>query len=293
MTKRESGALVVFLGLTAITVGWWALAFWPTSAPSGELLQRTREVCFGVTATGLPDGAGWMALVLQPTIMFGMFFMILGAPLERAVQTVLGRPGGRVALGVYVVGLFAGLSAVGVRVTNASDFAAAAGTAVTDEPAGSRLRLDRPAPALSLVDQHGEMFDLEAYRGRPVLLTFAFGHCETVCPAVVHDALAAQAGVGHLDPAVVVVSLDPWRDLPTRLPHIAEQWQLGDDGRVLSGPVSDVEAVLDAWQVPRARDVQTGDIIHPRLVYLIDRNGVIAFASNGGPAELAELLQRS
>ena len=282
---------MAFLGLTVITAGWWALAFWPTSAPSSELLQRTRQVCFGVSETGLPDGAGWMALILQPTIMFGMFFMIMGDALERAVHAAVSRPAGRAMLATYVVMLFAGLSAVGVRMANASDFGDASGTASTGELTGSRVRLGRPAPALSLVDQYGVKFDLETYRGQPVLVTFAFGHCETVCPAVVHDVLAAGQRAGDLDPVVVVVSLDPWRDLPTRLPYIAEQWQIGD-GRVLSGPVRDVEAVLDAWQVPRARDMRTGDIVHPRLVYLVDGDGVIAFASNGGAAELTELLRR-
>jgi cytochrome oxidase Cu insertion factor (SCO1/SenC/PrrC family) len=92
-----------------------------------------------------------------------------------------------------------------------------------------------------------------------------------------------------LDPAVVVVTLDPWRDTPSRLPHLAEQWGLGSDAFVLSGAVEDVERVLDAWNVARERDLRTGDISHPALVYVVDRKGRIAYAANGDPELVAGL----
>ena len=73
---------------------------------------------------------------------------------------------------------------------------------------------------------------------------------------------------------------------------MAEQWELGEDSYAVSGSVTDVEAALDAWQVPRARDTRTGDIVHPRLVYLVDGEGTIVYASTGGVDQLVGLLAR-
>jgi cytochrome oxidase Cu insertion factor (SCO1/SenC/PrrC family) len=146
---------------------------------------------------------------------------------------------------------------------------------------------------------HGEPLDLDLVAGRPELVTFAFGHCETVCPLVVRQAIEAQRQVGRHSrslagvPRVVVVPLDPWRDTPSRLQHLASHWQTTDETFVLSGDVDAVNDVLDAWNVARSRDPQTGDITHPPLFYVLDGRGRITYAASGGNEVLVELLERS
>jgi len=209
---------------------------------------------------------------------------------------------GRAALGLCVVLLGAGLVAAGARVVSAGGddaFALAPDAGVPD----TWPRLDREAPRLGLVDQHGEPLDLERLAGRPALVTFAFGHCETVCPLVVRQTVEAQqrvagraaAGAAAEEdvPRVVVVTLDPWRDTPTRLRHIATHWKATQETFVLSGDVETVNGVLDAWNVARRRDPQTGDVTHPPLVYVLDPAGRIAYAASGGVETLVELLGRS
>jgi protein SCO1/2 len=137
--------------------------------------------------------------------------------------------------------------------------------------------------------------DLAGLTGKPVLVTFAYAHCTTVCPTIVMHALRAQDALRDTpdEPAVLIVTLDPWRDTPTRLPAMAESWSLPDrDAWVLSGSVAEVEAALDAWEVPRSRNVDTGEIVHPSLLYVIDRAGRIAYASTGGIDALVSLVRR-
>lgn len=293
MRSREAAALAAATFLVGITVIWWALALWPATA-SATWLARTREVCFGAAPGGLPDAAGWVALVLQPTIMFGVLFALWGEALEGGVRALSGWLGGRIALGALGLLLGAGFTAATLRVLNAS----AAEGAFSDPPlaseAGASLppRLDRAAPSLRLVDQHGHDVSLEHFRGRPVFVTFAFGHCETVCPVVVRDVLRACDQVPDLDPVALIVTLDPWRDVPTRLPALAEQWELGTRGHVLSGTIDQVEGVLDHWNVTRARNETTGDVVHSRVVYVIDRNGTIAFVTSGTTADLVALARQ-
>jgi cytochrome oxidase Cu insertion factor (SCO1/SenC/PrrC family) len=147
-------------------------------------------------------------------------------------------------------------------------------------------------PPLRLVDQAGDTVTLERFKGRPLLLAFAFGHCQTACPVVVRHMLGAQQ-MAASRPALVLVTLDPWRDTPERLPHIAEGWGLSQDARLLGGSVEAVEAVLEAWQVARGRDPHTGEIAHSTTVYAIGRDGRIAYQAAGlGGEALAELVGR-
>ena len=201
-------------------------------------------------------------------------------------------------MGATALTLSAGIVGAGVRVAEAT----APGPPLLDAPtraAADHPRTDFRAPtALRLTDQAGETFDLARYmdRGRPVLVTFAFAHCETVCPVLVKDVLDAQR-IADEDPetdrpAVVVVTVDPWRDTPSRLPHVAMQWGLDEDAHVLSGSVDDVLETLRAWEVSISRDELTGEITHPAVVYVIDRLGRVAFTATGGGEYTAGLVGR-
>ena len=127
---------------------------------------------------------------------------------------------------------------------------------------------------------------------QPLLVTFAFGNCATICPVVVHQAVVALErleGEG-IRAGLLVVSLDPWRDTPARLPSVAERWTLPEGAHVVSGDVADVEAALDAWGVPRTRDARTGDIVHPALTYVVDPGGTIRYSTTGRSDVLVPLV---
>lgn len=281
------GALAFWL---AVTAGWWALALWPVAGATPEWLARARLVCFNASDSGLPDASGWLLLIGQPIGLLAVLMVLWGASVRDGLRALAAVPVGRGALALIGASLVLGLGAAGARVVSASD--GSPPTAVAELPPDSYPRLDLEAPPLSLVDQAGDEFRLADLFGHPVLVTFAFGHCETVCPMVVRDALEVQRRA-ETRVSVVVVTLDPWRDTPPRLPHLAEHWGAGDDVYVLSGPVVDVNAVLDHWNVARRRDPDTGDVTHPPLTYVLDAAGRIAYGSTGGAAALAALLDRS
>lgn len=298
MNREQRFAVSALGAIAAITVAWWALALWPVAPGSADWLVRTRAVCFGSTETGLPSAEGWALLIGQPLGMTLVLLVGWGRATREGLRRIAGSTPGRVLL-IGVVGvLLASTVAASARVLEASSAAGPIFTMPTAPPP-SYPRLDRAAPTpLALVDQVGDPFDLAMYRGRPVLVTFAFAHCQTVCPVLVREVLQAQtlSGEGIVPdagrPAVVVVTVDPWRDTPTRLAHIARQWDLPPDGHVLSGDVDRVLSELEAWGVPIGRDSLTGDVTHPGLVYVLDGGGRIAFAATGGGRFVAELVGR-
>jgi protein SCO1 len=236
-------------------------------------------VCFGISDTGLPDAGGWIGLIAGPLGMLAI--LLLGW--RRAV--------GRTAIAVVSVAILLIATGATYRVSQSTTPA----TATEGAPAATYPRLDQLAPALELIAQDGNAHSLEEFRGRPLLVTFAFAHCVTVCPLVVSQTLSAQRLLQKegIQPVVLIVTLDPWRDTPSRLPAMAKDWQLPPaDAYVLSGAVPAVEATLDGWNIPRQRAESSGDVTHPALVYIVDRNLRIAYAATGGVETIVALTRR-
>lgn len=277
---RGSVAVAALWLIVLVTASWWALALWPVDATAPEWFVRTREVCFGATRDGLPDAGGWILLIGQPIGMVLFLAVVWPTDLRVGFANMMGRISGLLATGALAAGIVAGLGGVFVRVAGAGVETFSAGA--SRELAAGLTRINDAPPAMALVDQRGDTITLDAFGGRPVLLTFAFAHCETICPVVVSDVITAAARLMEEKPAVLIVTLDPWRDTPTRLPAMAEVWRLTGDARVLSGEPDVVNRALNAWRIPRIRNERTGDVSHPSLVYVIDRNGRIAYALPGG-----------
>jgi protein SCO1/2 len=278
-TARARAAVAALAAIIAITASWWALALWPVGTEAPGWFLRTREVCFGSSVDTLPSVAGWLVLVGQPVGMVILLVAVWGDELRAGVTLTAARTVGQLALGLVLALIVAGLCAVVVRVRAADAEPFSAGVM---DVAAQLTRINDVAPAIALTDQFGRQVSLESYRGRPVIVTFAFAHCQTVCPLIVADVLAARRQIDGVPPPVLVITLDPWRDTPSRLETIASSWRLDGDAHVLSGSPDAVERTLNAWRVPRARNQQTGDVSHPSIVYIVDAGGRIAYAVGGG-----------
>lgn len=291
--RRGTPALAALAMIIAITASWWALALWPLTSEAPQWLARTRYVCFGATIDGLPDAGGWILLVGQPLGMVLLLLMVWGEDARAGMRRLLERTTGQITVGVVSAVMIAGLGSVFLRVreVSASPFDANPAANI-----GQQLtRINDVPPTLALVDQAGDTVTLDRYRGRAVLVTFAFAHCETVCPLVVHDVLSARDKLATTDPertpAVIVVTLDPYRDTPSRLPAIAKQWGLSGEAHVLSGSLDDVERTLSKWRVPRIRNERTGDFSHPTIVYAIGPNGRIIYVVSGNADQIVAAIR--
>jgi len=282
LTREEAVALLALAFLLAVTVLWWMLALAP-AAGAPAWVQSARAVCFGAHQDGLPSGGGWLLLIGEPVGMTAALFLVWRQSLVSGLGKLWSGVEGR-TLAATVGGLL--LVAIGLaaqRVATAGE-----GMAVSGPP----LReVNRPAPELGLVEGTGATLHLAPMRGRPVLVTFAFAHCATVCPLLVHDALEAARGSADA-PAVVVVTLDPWRDTPSRLSSIARAWGMRTNEHVLSGEVERVLAVHHAWGVRASRDPRTGEITHAPTTFVLDAVGRIRFVTTGRTDELIEALRR-
>lgn len=277
MTPRGALALGALAIILTITAAWWALALWPLAA-APAWLARAREVCFGAAPGGLPDGGGWILLIGEPVGLATVLAVVWGGALKEGLRAALARPLGRVALVGTGLALVAGIGAAARLVAQVRGEPFTIRTAADVADALAAGRVNDPVPEVRLVDQRGDSITLDRFRGRPVIVTFGYGHCETVCPLTVRAARAAAGRLSERGAVLLVLTLDPWRDTPARIGYVARQWELGDGMHLLSGEVATVERALSSWRVPRARNMATGDLSHPALVYVVSPAGRIAYA---------------
>ena len=284
-TREHRGLALAALGAVAVvTAAWWVLALYP-AASAPEWMIRTRYVCFGAPPGGLPNAGGWILLAGQPIGMLIMLFAGWGNAVARDLRWFASRTPGKLMLGLAFGAVAWGMvNAVSVvrGATRSTDRFSARETIATARPVD--------VPRLVLVDQHGRQFDLRSFAGGPVLVTFAFAHCETMCPTAIRELLRIRGETGRTDIPLVVVTVDPWRDVPSRLASIATAWSLARDDRVLSGSIEDVNTALDAWHIVRQRDETTGEVIHPITAVLVQSGGSTATRFDGSFEGLRAIL---
>lgn len=285
---RRGLAAIALVAIIAITIAWWTLALYPAGPAAPAWLARTQAACFGTTSNGLPSAAGWLVLIGEPLGMVALLLVVWRDALRDDLRWLLQRGWGRIACTVTALVVAAGIAIAVQRVRAALGLAGE-----PFDPQGGFIALEHPgtmAPPINLVDQDGRRFDLAQARGTRVMVTFAFAHCADVCPTVVQDLRAARRDAGAADVPLVVVTLDPWRDVPARLPHMAAQWNLEAGDRVLSGTVDEVTRALDAWGIARSRDTTTGEVGHATVAVLVDEEGRIAARVTGQVRELGRAL---
>ena len=290
---RRGGFALLALGIIlVITALWWTLALWPAATSGAGWLARTREVCFGALPGGLPDAGGWVLLIGEPIGLVGFLIAAWGDALRRDLRWAAASWPGRAGLLGTGLLVLVGLRQAAEVVAEARGEPFAIRSAPTPEEMIAAGRVNDSAPALVLVDQTGARVDLAGLRGRPVVVTFGYGHCVTVCPVTVRAARVAAERVRDHRPVVLVVTLDPWRDTPARLPAVAAGWALSGEGmHLLGGEVDEVERTLSAWRIPRARNGSTGEVSHPAIVYVVSPEGRIAYALGADPDAIAAALR--
>lgn len=261
-------ALVLFYEVLLVIL----LLLPPAEAGLGAFAAEFRVWCFGAGADGTSIDLRWIAAMLGPPIMLAAIVALLwwdslaaivAAPARVAAPLVM-------ALGVVLVatGVFAALVPAG---GGGEDLAFPA----------EELRTAHPAPQLRLRDQDGAVVDLADLRDKVVLLTGVYASCPHTCPVILDQARTVIETVPESqrgDVQVVAVTIDPERDSVEALAELAERHGLASPTyRLVTGPPAEVERILDAMELARRRDVETGVIDHANLFLLLDRSGRVAY----------------
>lgn len=181
---------------------------------------------------------------------------------------------------------------------SASGAAAAGGTFLT-------VAIPAHVSELSLVDAAGQEFSLKSLHGKYVVIANFMTSCQDICPMTtanmrrIGDAVHAAALDDTI--AVVEISIDAQRDIPSRLAAYQALYGRDHSWTLASGTTSDLQALWTFFGAPAERsaisaeeaaagpqDWQTGqpityDMSHADLVVIIGPNGSWRWLDLGAP----------
>jgi protein SCO1/2 len=118
-------------------------------------------------------------------------------------------------------------------------------------PATTRTSANYTVPNVDLVRDDGKPVALPAELddGRPVVLTFIFTTCGTICPVISSTLAQLQRKLGAERERVhlVSISIDPEFDTPARLHQYAKRFNAGPEWQHYSGTLVATESVERAF----------------------------------------------
>jgi protein SCO1/2 len=172
----------------------------------------------------------------------------------------------RVLYALMTLTLCAGAAAIGVAVAGRDGGAVAApgpeGFAGSVRPPGAM------APDLVLRDADGNLVRMDRFRGRPVVVTFIYSHCEDTCPGQVQSIRGALDDLGR-DVPVLGISVDPANDTPASAKRFVNQQHMTGRMRFLLGSRRELAPIWRAYGIAPQR----GTLDHSAYVVLVDARG--------------------
>jgi protein SCO1/2 len=169
--------------------------------------------------------------------------------LESAMRTFIQSLVGTLALAI------AGTAAATTPVASAADASDPHVHHHHTMPEITRSTVDYTLPQVSLIRQDGKTVSLsnELNDGRPVMLTFIYTTCTSICPVISQTFSQLQSELGSERDKVhlVSVSIDPEHDTPARLTEYAKQYQAGPGWQHYTGTVAASIATQRAFDVYR------------------------------------------
>jgi protein SCO1 len=135
----------------------------------------------------------------------------------------------------------------------------------------------RQAPDFSLSGSAGHEITMSQYRGKVVLLAFGFTSCTEVCPTTLNTFALARRKLGPTaaDVQVVYITVDPKRDVPSRLAKYLGSFDPTFVGG--TGTEEQLASVRGSYGISAEKKIIGNDYTyaHSSFTYLIDRTGRI------------------
>jgi protein SCO1 len=131
-----------------------------------------------------------------------------------------------------------------------------------------------PPARFSLTDQDGRRVTANSLRGRPVIVSFLYTHCQDTCPLVADQVRGALDRLGSRGVPYVAVSVDPAGDTRESARAFLLKHDLNSRAHYLMGTLAQLEPVWREFGVAPQRSGNSARDDHTISTVLLDRRGV-------------------
>ena len=131
-----------------------------------------------------------------------------------------------------------------------------------------------PAPGFQLTDQFGKRVSLAQFAGKPVVLTFMYTHCPTVCPVMAEKLHSTMLDLGHdaQRVGVLAISVDPKGDTIAAALAFSKEHRMVTSWHFLIGTQAELAPVWSAYTID-AQPVAATVSMHTAVLFVIDQQG--------------------
>jgi len=134
--------------------------------------------------------------------------------------------------------------------------------------AGATMPEGVRAPDFELRDEQGSPVSMRELRGRPVVVTFLYSHCEDTCPITAQTIRGALDDLGHDVPALAI-SVDPPNDTPSSARKFLAQQRTSGRIRFVLGSRAQLRPLWKGFFITPQRITQE----HLARITLVDARG--------------------
>jgi protein SCO1/2 len=152
-----------------------------------------------------------------------------------------------------------------------------------------RSAQDYAVPDLELLDMDGSATSLAQLldTDKPVLLTFIYTTCTTICPVLSATFSQVQQNLGDEANQVRMISItiDPDQDTPQQMRKYAERWHAGPQWQFITGTRDHIVAVQKVF------DVYRGAKTNHEPITLLRASGATSWVRIEGIASAADIVR--
>jgi protein SCO1/2 len=140
--------------------------------------------------------------------------------------------------------------------------------AADNEFAGATMPQKLRAPDFQLRDEQGDPVSMRSLRGKPVVVTFLYSHCQDTCPITAQTIRGALDDLGHDVPALAI-SVDPPNDTPASARKFLAEQRASGRIRFVLGSRAQLRPLWKGYGVTPQRVTQE----HIAHITLVDARG--------------------
>jgi protein SCO1/2 len=158
--------------------------------------------------------------------------------------------------------------------------------------AAAVLEPARAAPPLALRNYLGQPVNIDAYRGKVVLVTFLYTTCPDICPLITSDLRVALNEMGPAEASkvqIIAVSVDPRVDTPKSIAAFLARHEMTGRMQYLIGSRKELARVWKAWGVGSEQDAEQPQFVnHTGIVYGVTASGkrLTLYSASFQPSEI-------